>query len=407
MTERWAGSILHVATLFAALFWLASGVADPPAPPPRSFLGIEFGPLTAAAQARAPYLTNGGALVLKVVRGSPAEAAGFIPGAVVTAIDGQAISSAEDAVDALESAKAGHTVSISIYDAANTITHERRLGALLAARPPENRSVFTVEPPRALARQWDFRPSMAAHAAWSQAIARGAVNPMSLSVLVRGRCSAVAPEDWRIADASLDGTSFALISQRLGARAAFAIVPMAKDETPETAVGRVIAKFMHISPELSSSENARFGFRVIDYGSSGGYAGFALYRIIRHGRSGPIVSVRSVAVPASDVAELAPLAGAVALSIRCKGLLTGAPKPFDDALAPTSVSVRCLHDGCDESDFAGGYNEDMHTGYVHAQDGGNFLIDPRKDIWATGPNGPGTYRQVSGTLEKLEPGRTN
>jgi hypothetical protein len=71
------------------------------------------------------------------------------------------------------------------------------------------------------------------------------------------------------------------------------------------------------------------------------------------------------------------------------------------------VSERCIKNDCDETDFAGAYNAEMHTGYVHAANADNFLIDPRRDIWATGPNGPGTYRQVGGTLEKLEPGRTN
>ncbi len=296
---------------------------------------------------------------------------------------------------------------MTIYDPSNTKMHERRMSAVLASRPPKSTSVYTVEPPRALARVWDFKPSMAARAAWSPAIARGAVNPLSLMVMSRGRCSALAPEDWRVADNGADGSFFALVSTSEGTRAIYASVPLAKDELPESAVGRVIAKFARIAPELSASENARFGFRIVDFGSHTGFAGFALYRTNRHGRAGPIVSVRAVAVPASNIAEFAPLAGAVALSIRCVGTRAAPPKPFDDTLAPTSVSVRCLRDACDESDFAGGYNEDMHTGYVHAPGGENFLIDMRKDIWATGPNGPGTYRQVSGLMEKLEPGRTN
>jgi hypothetical protein len=71
------------------------------------------------------------------------------------------------------------------------------------------------------------------------------------------------------------------------------------------------------------------------------------------------------------------------------------------------VSVKCLEGACDDGDLAGAYNETLHVGYVHSATGENFMIDPRRDIWATGPNGPGTYRQVSGQLEKLEPGRTN
>jgi hypothetical protein len=91
--------------------------------------------------------------------------------------------------------------------------------------------------------------------------------------------------------------------------------------------------------------------------------------------------------------------------MRCIGVPSGFT--LDMAVPPTAVSARCVQGNCDEGDLAGTYNEHLHTGYVHAQDGDNFLIDPRKDIWAMGPNGSGTYRQIGGTVEKLEPGRTN
>ena len=120
-----------------------------------------------------------------------------------------------------------------------------------------------------------------------------------------------------------------------------------------------------------------------------------------------MLSMRAAVVPASNVAEFTPLAGAVALSIRCANGFSNIIRAYDDTLSATSVSVRCLNNACDESDYAGAYNDIMHTGYVHAADGGNFLIDVRKDVWLTGPGGPGTYHQVRGVLEKLEPGRTN
>ena len=36
-----------------------------------------------------------------------------------------------------------------------------------------------------------------------------------------------------------------------------------------------------------------------------------------------------------------------------------------------------------------------------------FLVNPRNDFWQNGAEGPGFYRQLGGTNEKLEPGRIN
>ena len=326
---------------------------------------------------------------------------------IVTAVDHRAVSSASDAASKIANLRPGRSVVLTFYEPSAASGHKREIRIALAGSPPRNDSVFTVEPPRMLAREWDFKPTMVAHAAWSHAIARGAVEPLALQVYATRRCQAVAPEGWLVSDAAPNGTAYSLISPFAGMRAIFAMSPLAKEGPPEGTVSRLLAKFARITPELSTTENASFGFRIVDFGSRSGYAGFVLYRIYREGRAGPMLSMRAAVVPASNVAEFTPLAGAVALSIRCANGLSDIPHAFDDALSATSISVRCLKNACDESDYAGAYNDVMHTGYVHAADGGNFLIDVRKDIWLTGPGGPGTYHQVRGVLEKLEPGRTN
>ena len=102
-----------------------------------------------------------------------------------------------------------------------------------------------------------------------------------------------------------------------------------------------------------------------------------------------------------------PLAGAVAFSLRCES--PGAPKalPRDRALAPTAVSLRCLEGLCEEGDFAATLLRRFRRGYVHNAKGQMFLINPRRDFWQTGEDGPGFYRQIGGENEKLEPGRIN
>jgi len=405
LSAQRAGALLAV--IAVAVLLLPVGVSSPPPKRVTGFLGVEFAVLTPGAEARAPFLGAGGALISNVYPGGPASSAGIPSGAIVTAIDHRPVSSAADAAAKIANMGPGRAVTLTLYDRTMVPGYRRDVRVALAEGPAPNKNIFTVEPPRMLAREWDFEPSMAARAAWSHAIARGAVDPLALQLFSRGRCQALAPEDWVVADTNSDGTAFALVSQFARTRAIFAAAPLAKEEAPEATVSRLLAKYASITPELSASENATFGYRVVAFGSRAGYSGFVLYHTYRQGRVGLILSVRAAVVPSSNVAEFAPLAGAVALSIRCGNALSAAPHAFDDTLSPTSVSVRCLKNVCDESDYAGAYNDVMHTGYVHAPNGQNFLIDVRKDIWLTGPAGPGTYRQVRGMLEKLEPGRTN
>jgi hypothetical protein len=39
--------------------------------------------------------------------------------------------------------------------------------------------------------------------------------------------------------------------------------------------------------------------------------------------------------------------------------------------------------------------------------GRTYLINPKRDYWISGAQGPGFYHQVGGENEKLLPGRTN
>ena len=400
-------AFLIAATAAAAVLVGDRAVRERASKPDVGFLGLEFAPLTRAAEARAPYLTNGGALIVKVVPKSPAERARFVAGEIVTAIDSIPVSSATEAAETLSTRKPREKIALTYFDLARGDGKARIATAELADAPPLNTKVYSVEPPRTLAREWDFEPSMAAGASWSRRIARGAVNPLALQVFSGGRCSALAPEDWSVREAARDGATFELVSSALRTRAIFATVNVPSRAQIQSTIEASVAKFARIMPETGPPLMTDGDYRVIDFGSTNGYAGFALYHARPRGMRSIVVSMWIAAVPASNVAGLAPLAGAVALSIRCNAPFAERHRPYDDSISPTSVSVRCLENDCDETDFAGAYNAEMHTGYVHGPNADNFLIDPRKDIWVTGPNGPGTYRQVGGVLEKLEPGRTN
>ena len=57
--------------------------------------------------------------------------------------------------------------------------------------------------------------------------------------------------------------------------------------------------------------------------------------------------------------------------------------------------------------LAGSYMATLRYGYVHNDKGAMFLVKPRRDLWETGPEGAGFYRQLGGENERLYPGRLN
>ena len=57
--------------------------------------------------------------------------------------------------------------------------------------------------------------------------------------------------------------------------------------------------------------------------------------------------------------------------------------------------------------FAGTYNVQLGTGYVHSDTGQNFIVDLATDYHQTGPDAPGYYVMVGNGLQKAEPGWSN
>src|ERR1700761_4477926 len=104
--------IAVAAILFAGVGWRAVHVV----PKPLGFSGIQFAPLTAAANGRTPLLDKGGALVFAVLPESPAAKAKVKPGEVVAAIDGVAITSARQASDLVRAKAAGESAVLTLYD---------------------------------------------------------------------------------------------------------------------------------------------------------------------------------------------------------------------------------------------------------------------------------------------------
>jgi hypothetical protein len=389
-----------LAILIAAILLFAGAVwySQRRPPPPQSYSGLEFAAVSAADAARTPAPAKGAA-ILAVDPDSPADKAGITAGEVVVAIDGIAINSARQAADAMRRYRAGQRAAMTLYDiAAGNVMPVRAVVTLAAMPDPKLTGAWSVRPPRTLAKEALTMPPILANAAWARRrLSRGAfIRPQPLYGLGAGRCNALAPERWRVAGAAPDGSLFHVMAPSSFQHAVFLDAPLAGG--PAAFVTAKLQELFASPARLSPPRSQPFGFVLRNFGNARGGAGFAEYRV-RNGH----IQLWIAAVAAGEAGWALPITGAVAFSMNCGPAMT----PRDPALAATAVSAQCLGGKCQDSDFAAAYLKTLRLGYVHDPKGRNYLVDPRRDLWASGAQGPGYYHQVSGENEKLEPGRTN
>jgi putative serine protease PepD len=84
------------------------------------YLGVEVGP---------SLFGQGGALVEFVYPGSPAAAAGVMPGDVITSVGGRAVTSAQTAVDAIAAQRPGSSVVLGLDRFGQSLTVTVTLGS--------------------------------------------------------------------------------------------------------------------------------------------------------------------------------------------------------------------------------------------------------------------------------------
>jgi len=378
--------------LFAGAVWYSQNLP----PPQASYSGLQFAEMSAADAARTPVK---GAAVAAVDPGSPADTAGIAPGEVVSAIDGAAVVTARRASDRMRSFRVGQQAMLTLHDITQGEAKPRQVAVTLGVMPdPKQTGKYSVYPPRILAKEVFALPPIAANAAWARRLARGAfLKPLELSGLGAGRCNAVAPEKWRVAGYTPDGSLFHVMAPLTFQHAILLSASLA-GKTPADFIRTYLEETFQSESALSPPEAEPFGLTLVSFGNARGGAGFAEYRV-RGGR----IQLWIAAVAAAEAGWALPATGAVVFSMNCGP----AAAPRDKALTVTSVSAQCLGGKCQDSDFAAAYLKTLQLGYVHDPKGRNYLINPRRDLWANGAQGPGYYHQVNGENERLLPGRTN
>lgn len=89
---------------------------------PTGYMGIEVQDLSSAAASRLGLGVTSGALVVGTATGGPADQAGIAQNAVITAVNGQQITSSADLGPAIQSHKPGTQIQVSWVDQAGTHT---------------------------------------------------------------------------------------------------------------------------------------------------------------------------------------------------------------------------------------------------------------------------------------------
>lgn len=380
--------------LFAGAVWYSQHLP----PPAQGYSGLEFAGMSAADEARTPLLPRG-ATIQDVDAGSPADKAGITPGAVIAAIDGQPVASARQASDRIRAYRPGQRALVTLYDLDTGMVKPQDVAIVFAVMPdPKETKKYSVRPPRTLAKEIFAPPPIVANAAWARRLSRGAfLKPQELTGLGAGRCNALAPEKWRIAGYAPDGSLFHVMAPTTFQHALLLRLTL-QGRKAEDVIAAALEKTFGSAVKLSMSAQQPFGFRRADWGNARGGAGFVVWRV-----QGDDVQMWIAAFAAAESGWALPSTAAVLFSLNC----AAGTAPRDPAMTVTSVSARCLGGKCQDSDLAAAYLATLRLGYVHDPRGRNYLINPRRDLWANGAKGPGYYRQVDGENEKLEPGRTN
>ena len=397
MFRGWQGIVLSI-TVALAVFAGVVLYAIHSAPAPQGFAGLEFEALTPGASARTPMLTRGGVLVASVMADSPAARAGIVPGEVVSAIDGTLVLTARQASDLVRAGRAGERVTFTLYDITKGEVRPRDITLTFDGQPPTGKKL-SVRPPPTLAKQTPPTLTVAANAAWSKRILRGpTIKPVPLSGLGDGSCNGFAPQGWKVAGRE-PGTMHVMAEQGF-AHALHHTGSYYGDA--QAYVKAYLERTFGTPPLLTPPQDRPYGYVLQDFGNAKGGAGFVIYNL-RHGR----IVLWMAAVAGADAGWGKQLAGAVALSMRCRTPDAPKPRQRQKDMPATSVSLRCQKGACDESDYAATYLRVLRKGYVHNLKGEMFLVNPRRDFWQSGAEGPGFYRQIGGENEKLLPGRIN
>lgn len=239
-----------------------------------------------------------------------------------------------------------------------------------------------------------------------------------LQVKQTGHCSAFAPRDWSFWTNPQASTAEALSADKT-MYAGWGVTQINRAMQPfygdlygdsETSIRFLTNQILGVllsdpsGMRTSSSPRPFLNYFTLRSLESAKHTGLVFYKIYPSPNpQGYIESVYWALANRSQGKQGLRTAAGVAVSIRCVTQLI--PVRYD---SPGSGKGKPARPGCGYGGNLRGYNKELGTQYAHSlTTGENFLLDPSTQWNETGPNGPGYYRKVGNSHEKLDLGRSD
>jgi hypothetical protein len=234
-----------------------------------------------------------------------------------------------------------------------------------------------------------------------------------------GNCSALVPADWQIVSTSPQFDAVDLSSGDKSGYAGWAIRGVNRQMQPfygdaygdpltssRVVVNMIGQKTYNDGPFNYSSQPIQLGggfmAAQLRAGATTAVIIYKLYPAPMLPQGSYIISLRIAMAPTNRPMTVKTATG-VAAGINCTTMFRAPAPGKTDLPRPGDAFDRKKKGG--ETDDLEGYNAQLGTQYVHSPSTGqNYLVD-RSAAWNdTGPDGPGFYRKVGNSYEKLEAG---
>jgi len=365
-------------------------------------LGVALGDITPQIQQAAGLQQVTGAVIQQVLPGSAAAQVGLQPGDLIIGVDGAGVSGPAEVVQRVGHHGAGERVALVILRPDGQgrvqqyqVTPVLQPAAGVAASPPTPPAYGAPPPQRAPAAPSPLGTGLA-----------GGMVPVRLHVDVYRTCKAFAPANWVIYGSRREGDALDMAAPDGSMMAGYQVfgVPGSmipaypRSATPEGRLQTLLSGGGRVPVSFGQPlRDTTFGYTWLPYEfPNHQHKGVVLYRAwpLPNDPPGYIMLHRQAQTFTHLWERQGAHAIAVALSIRCTRQLQ--PPPDAGGRRPP-----------DDDQVESTYNQQLGMEYAHdPATGENYWVSHGTDWNATGPEGPGYYKQSGNDRRKLVPGRS-
>ena len=358
-----------------------------------AFLGVELEPGYIAGQ---PAVG-----VRSVAPRSPAAAAGFLPGDIISRVARQPVTRPEDVVAMVGAARPGSRMEIEVLRAGQRVPLTVTLADSSAAPVPA-----------------DAGGSVPGNETLGPKLGLPA-NGVAFAIKESPHCSVLAPPGWNFqSNANASTAEAQSADRRIYAGWGVTAINRAQEQYYGPLFGAPETSMLYLAQQvaqqnLGDASNLQyvsapqpflgyFTLRRLESARTQGYVFFRLYP----GPVGPQSYIESVYFALADKAlgqgGLA-IASGVAVSLRCVTQLV--PTRNDPPRRGNANRKKPTACGTAEGNLKG-YNKELGVQWTHTANGTNILMDATT-AYENGPDGPGWYARTGNSKEKLQLGRSD